>query len=458
MIRLRPYQEQALQVFQENGNRGIFDMATGTGKTFTSIACANAFYEDNKRQFLVILVPFLHLIPQWKENLDRLGILANLEIANSRDSWQHKLQHLIFDFDHRYRDRVVIIGSYKSTNSDLFGELLDSLKLKQYGFLIADECHYLGSSSSTNLDVYKRLSGRLGLSATPRRWWDENGTERIFDLFDEIVFEYSLKEAIDNNFLTHYRYYPIPVTLDFEENQRYINLSNKISKLTVLKTKNGKHDLDDKLKRLLLRRSRLLQSAGNKEETFEKIFKQQVPDFSLVYCPDGKIEKYTSIVGNNLGVRVHTFDSKTSYGKRTEILKQFAENKIQTLTAIKCLDEGVDVPATKTAYFISSTTNPRQFIQRRGRILRMDRKSGKIMADIYDLIVVPDKEEMDISVARGMVKREMPRFHEFSQYADNEFEARKVIQPILADFNLDSYMDKSAWDIYEENKREIEGL
>lgn len=120
------------------------------------------------------------------------------------------------------------------------------------------------------------------------------------------------------------------------------------------------------------------------------------------------------------------------------------------------MDEGVDVPATKIAYFISSTTNPRQFIQRRGRILRPDRKSGKRMADIYDLIVVPDKQEMDTEMARGMVKREMPRSHEFSQYADNEFSARNVIRPILENFELDSYMDKSAWDVYQENQEEME--
>lgn len=455
MMQLRDYQRLAVEAFRENNDLGIFDMATGTGKTFTSIVCANDFYEKNQKQFLIILVPYLHLIPQWKENLNLLGITTQVEIANNRNSWTQKLKNLVFDFDHGYRDRVVAIGSYKSTNSELFGELINSIQLKRYGFLIADECHYLGSGSSNNLMIYKKLQAKLGLSATPRRWWDEDGTKKIFNLFGKVVFEYSLQKAIDNNFLTHYNYYPVPLKLTLDETDKYVKVSKLISRLAG-QARDGDQDAKEALKRNLLKRSRIIQSADNKIATFKDVFKKHKHDYSLVYCPDGEIKKYTSLVGNELGVRVHRLDSEITYKERTQILKQFSENRIQTLTAIRCLDEGVDVPATKIAYFISSTTNPRQFIQRRGRILRPDRKSGKRMADIYDLIVVPDKQEMDTEMARGMVKREMPRFHEFSQYADNEFSARNVIRPILENFELDSYMDKSAWDVYQENQEEME--
>lgn len=187
MIQLRDYQKAAVEAFHRNNDSGIFDMATGTGKTFTSIVCANNFFESNQKQFLIVLVPYLHLIPQWKENLNSLGITTQVEIANSRKSWVQKLKSLVFDFDHGYRDRVVVIGSYKSTNSELFGNLINSIQLKKYGFLIADECHYLGSGSSNNLSIYKKLQAKLGLSATPRRWWDEDGTTRIFNLFGKVV-------------------------------------------------------------------------------------------------------------------------------------------------------------------------------------------------------------------------------------------------------------------------------
>lgn len=455
MIQLRDYQKAAVEAFHRNNDSGIFDMATGTGKTFTSIVCANNFFESNQKQFLIVIVPYLHLIPQWKENLNSLGITTQVEIANSRKSWVQKLKSLVFDFDHGYRDRVVVIGSYKSTNSELFGNLINSIQLKKYGFLIADECHYLGSGSSNNLSIYKKLQAKLGLSATPRRWWDEDGTTRIFNLFGKVVFEYSLQNAIDNHFLTHYKYFPVPLKLTLDETDKYVKVSQLISRLAV-QARNGNQDAKEALKRNLLKRSRIIQSADNKIAKFKDVFKKHKHDYSLVYCPDGEIKKYTSLIGNELGVRVHRFDSEISYKERTQILRQFSENRIQTLTAIRCLDEGVDVPATKIAYFISSTTNPRQFIQRRGRILRPDHRSGKKMADIYDLIVVPDRQEMDTEMARSMVKREMPRFHEFSQYADNEFDARNIIRPILENFDLDSYMDKSAWDVYQENQEEME--
>lgn len=407
MMQLRDYQRLAVEAFRENNDLGIFDMATGTGKTFTSIVCANDFYEKNQKQFLIILVPYLHLIPQWKENLNLLGITTQVEIANNRNSWTQKLKNLVFDFDHGYRDRVVAIGSYKSTNSELFGELINSIQLKRYGFLIADECHYLGSGSSNNLMIYKKLQAKLGLSATPRRWWDEDGTKKIFNLFGKVVFEYSLQKAIDNNFLTHYNYYPVPLKLTLDETDKYVKVSKLISRLAG-QARDGDQDAKEALKRNLLKRSRIIQSADNKIATFKDVFKKHKHDYSLVYCPDGEIKKYTSLVGNELGVRVHRFDSEITYKERTQILKQFSENRIQTLTAIRCLDEGVDVPATKIAYFISSTTNPRQFIQRRGRILRPDRKSGKRMADIYDLIVVPDKQEMDTEMAREWLSERCP--------------------------------------------------
>lgn len=268
MMQLRDYQRLAVEAFRENNDLGIFDMATGTGKTFTSIVCANDFYEKNQKQFLIILVPYLHLIPQWKENLNLLGITTQVEIANNRNSWTQKLKNLVFDFDHGYRDRVVAIGSYKSTNSELFGELINSIQLKRYGFLIADECHYLGSGSSNNLMIYKKLQAKLGLSATPRRWWDEDGTKKIFNLFGKVVFEYSLQKAIDNNFLTHYNYYPVPLKLTLDETDKYVKVSKLISMLAG-QARDGDQDAKEALKRNLLKRSRIIQSADNKIATLK---------------------------------------------------------------------------------------------------------------------------------------------------------------------------------------------
>lgn len=167
MIQLRDYQKAAVEAFHRNNDSGIFDMATGTGKHLLVLFVPIISLRAIKSNFLIVLVPYLHLIPQWKENLNSLGITTQVEIANSRKSWVQKLKSLVFDFDHGYRDRVVVIGSYKSTNSELFGNLINSIQLKKYGFLIADECHYLGSGSSNNLSIYKKITGKIGPFRNP---------------------------------------------------------------------------------------------------------------------------------------------------------------------------------------------------------------------------------------------------------------------------------------------------
>ena len=210
-------------------------------------------------------------------------------------------------------------------------------------------------------------------------------------------------------------------------------------------------DIDEDLKMLLIKRSRIVEKADAKELTFLEIFTKLNPDHSLVYCAPGDIEKYTYDVAIQ-GVSVSEFKAEVSYSNRRKILKDFTRGKVQTLTAMKCLDEGVDVPATRSAFFLASTTNPRQFIQRRGRILRTS--PGKKQAEVYDFIVIPDENEMDDQMAKSIVKREIPRFHEFAEHANNKFEARQKMKPILEDFALDSYMDKSSWDVYQEMTEE----
>lgn len=134
-------------------------------------------------------------------------------------------------------------------------------------------------------------------------------------------------------------------------------------------------------------------------------------------------------------------------GKRAEVLRRFEQGEIQILVAIKCLDEGVDVPSTETAYFLSSTTNPREFIQRRGRILR--RFDQKQLATIYDFIIV--QNETDDRTFESIIRKEMPRFAEFSRYALNKYSARDCLYEILNKRGLCHLMDKLPWEVYKEN-------
>src|SRR5690606_8259292 len=119
---------------------------------------------------------------------------------------------------------------------------------------------------------------------------------------------------------------------------------------------------------------------------------------------------------------------------------------------IKCLDEGVDVPSTRCAYFLASTSNPREFIQRRGRILR--KAKGKQLAEIHDFIVFP--KDVDEHTFTMIAKKELPRFAEFCSSAINRSTAKNKILPYISTYNLNHLMDMKPWDVYKEMKEAFE--
>ncbi len=223
-------------------------------------------------------------------------------------------------------------------------------------------------------------------------------------------------------------------------------------------------DAQERLKRLLLRRAQVISAAENKLPLLRKQLLRQIVECKeagvelrdvLIYCAPGTHREVLSTV-SALGIRCHEFVHTVSMKKREAVLQQFVEGDIQALIAIHCLDEGVDIPSTRTAYFLSSTTNPREFIQRRGRILR--KFEGKVCADVYDFVVVPDihyahlRRDSDI----GLLRREMPRFAEFAASAENEFEARAVIREIVNAFQVLHLFDTKPWDIYHEVMESVE--
>lgn len=253
---------------------------------------------------------------------------------------------------------------------------------RQPALLIADEVHHLGAAQSrANLPL--AISCRLGLSATPDRWFDDVGTDALRVYFSETVFEYPLEEAIGTT-LTHYRYYPQLVELTPDEMDEYQNLSEKIGKLI------GSDDTEkeDVLEMLLIKRARLLNAAENKLERLSQLL-TTIGDLShaLFYCAPEQIDEVCRLVGWYHGLLIHTFTAEESNDERQQLLADFASGHLQGLVAMKCLDEGVDVPGTRIAFFLASSTNPREFIQRRGCILR--KAPGKDEAVIYDLIAIP---------------------------------------------------------------------
>jgi superfamily II DNA or RNA helicase len=281
----------------------------------------------------------------------------------------------------------------------------------------------------------------LGLSATPERFYDDDGTETLFDYFGEgVVFEYSLKKAIEEGALVEYYYLPHVIELTDEEAEQYSALSSKIARLAAQQGGDlGDADLqgNTSLKHALFKRARLIGTAANKLEKLQDLLEDRNEiEHTLVYCGDGSVEDdmtgqtkrhvdaTVDILRDDLHLAVNRFTARESQSEREVLLEEFETGELQALVAIRCLDEGIDVPATKTAYVLASSSNPRQFVQRRGRILR--KHPSKDHAVIHDFIVAPPKtgaggavDDDEFKTERRLVQKELERVNLFSEAARN---------------------------------------
>lgn len=432
------YQKEAIEKFKLNNWCGILEMATGTGKTITSLLAMELYRKINGRVFLIVIAPFKHLVDQWEQECLKFNIKSPLLCYESSTKWKNELSSIIRDFNLGISDFEVVITTYDTAANPLFYEQI--VKIQKNSFLISDECHYMGAMGFRNLP-YNYIHARLGLSATPYRWWDEVGTQFLMEYFHEVVFEYTLDQAIEANKLTPYKYFPEVIDLTGEELKEYMKITRRI-----IQHYNSKDKDEKKLSILNQQRSKILSKAEQKiPRLIELLDEKGVENIShsIVYCAEGQVNKITRLL-SNLGMKVHKFDSTVSNQKRQEILERFAANDIQVLVAIKCLDEGVDVPSTKTAYFIASTSNPREFVQRRGRILRTHYK--KTLAEVYDFIVLP--QNVDDSSFTTIARKELPRFAEFANSSITPSHAKNVILPYISRHNLNHLMDMRPWDVY----------
>lgn len=442
----RPYQQQAIDALIKNNWQGIFEMATGTGKTITSLLATKEYLKKNKRMFLVIFVPFTHLVEQWKKECHSFQYTDITLCYGSKNSWLLNLEREIRDFRIGISDFHLVITTYKTAGTTDFLNLIESIP--KNAVLIADECHYLGTKAFKNLE-FKNFHSKLGLSATPDRWWDEEGTRFLKNFFNDIVFTYSLEEAIANNALTNYKYFPIVTDLTDDELEHYERITTRLAFLY------SQEEWDkDLIEKLNLERSLIIARAENKLTQLLSILKKQnLKEIShtLVYCAPKQVNILTKKI-SELGIQVHQFDSKVKTSEREIILKSFSEGKIQVLVAIKCLDEGVDVPSTRVAYFLASTSNPREFVQRRGRILR--NAPGKNLAEIHDFIILPSNS--DERMFKVIASKEVPRFAEFSSTAINKYEAHNRVGSYLDIYELNYLMEMKPWDVYKELREVVE--
>ncbi|WP_010289922.1 DEAD/DEAH box helicase family protein [Kurthia massiliensis] len=434
----RAYQLTAIEALVDNNWRGILEMATGTGKTITSLLAMQKYLDHHGRIFCVIIAPFKHLVDQWQQECSKFNIDFPILCYESTAKWKDTLNTAVRNFNLGISDAEAVITTYDTAMNPLFYETIQ--KIQRNSFLIADECHYMGAAGFRHLP-YDHITARLGLSATPDRWWDDDGTQFLKDYFQDVIYQYTLDEAIEANKLTPYQYFPQVVHLTEDELERYNMLTHKI-----IQHFNSTHKDDEMLSVLNRRRAKILSKAEQKIPRLLALLKQkEVRNIAhtIVYCAEGQVNELTRAL-SDLDLRVHKFDSTVPNKQRQHILQRFAAGEIQVLVAIKCLDEGVDVPSTKTAYFLASTSNPREFVQRRGRILR--KYQGKVFAEIYDFITFPI--DVDDATFTSVAKKELPRFAEFANSSISPSQAKNTIMPYISPYNLNHLMDMKPWDVY----------
>lgn len=434
-VQLRPYQIDACRAWMEKGGRGQLVMATGSGKTMTALASAVQLLKEHGQLFIVVACPFQHLVDQWSAEAERFGFRP-LQAYQSRHRWENTLNSRILDYNLGHRTHVTVVTTHATLCSQVMQASLS--RVTGPSLLIADEVHHLGAEEGRR-NLPREMKYRLGLSATPERWFDEEGTLALRDYFGEPVFEFSLKDAIAENCLSEYYYYPHLVELRPHELEEYEQLTRRIAQLFDSTMNPQQAQL---LEALLRQRADILNRAENKLAVLSQLMrKKDNVHHTLFYCAPGQIDQVLRLLGNEFGLHVHRFTVEESAEERRRLLTDFASGRLQALVAIRCLDEGVDVPSTHVAYILASSSNPREFIQRRGRILR--KAPGKEHAVIHDLITVPSLSYHAkawsleaFNVERKILKRELARFREFANASRNPFQATQVIWDIAKSYNL----------------------
>lgn len=464
---LYEYQQEAIIKWAKQGYRGLFDMGTGTGKTITALtACVKLLKKLNYKMATIIVCPYTHLVEQWVEEEENFNLKFIVGYSDSRyKNYHSNLAQAIQD----YNDGIIGYFFFITTNASYKTEKVQSLisNIKGNVLFIADEVHNFGAEGLRNA-LNSKFKFRIGLSATIDRHRDEEGTQAIYNYFGDPVIHYGLKEAIDHDVLTRYYYYPVPVALSEDELEKYIELTEKIRKNSFPSDNSVK--LTKEGERLAIARARIVATAVNKLDLLRKLMIEHKEEHNLlVYCGTGKLSGGTSqeeskqldevckILGNEFGMKVARYTSREDTKERKIITERYKEgDDLQAVVAIKCLDEGVNIPSIKTAFIMASSTNPREYIQRRGRVLR--KFPGKKYSYIYDFITLPVSLEDAgnfsndfLKSFKTMANNELQRIKEFSSLSENEHESDIIINEIintfgLNDFELENDFEKIEWE------------
>ena len=430
-LTLHDYQEEAIKAWAEKEGKGIFAMATGSGKTLTALSLACRVAKKNPPMVIIVVCPFINLCNQWMGEIAAFN-LRSIPCFEGRQRWESLIAEAYQSVSAGLEKAVALVTTTHTFQSPAFQSQLRARVSSQHHLLIADEVHNLGAAKIQKY-LPEEIKLRVGLSATPERHTDSEGTQALFDYFGDIVYQYPIERAIAEDRLCPYYYYPHIVQLTDDEAAEYQEITERLGRLLA-------YDEDSELGQaamsLLIRRSRLLAGAENKIDVLDQVLKDlpEKPKKALFYCGDGRttdkiadeevrqIEAVARLLGQTHGLRVRNFTYREKSDEREAILRDLGSSFLDGVVAIRCLDEGIDLPDLRIGFLLASSTNPRQFIQRRGRLLR--HADGKDFAIIHDFIIEPPDFGGSLSdeaynLERRFFKRELIRIQDFCNTAEN---------------------------------------
>ena len=434
--KIRSYQETALQKWFLNGNKGVFAMATGTGKTLTALFGLARLQSTHPKLLVVVVAPYKHLCTQWAKDIRLFGIEPVLAFE-SEQAWSRELRAAIIRQADAEGDASVVVCTTNDTlQSSAFLRCISRAKVPLC--VIGDEVHNLGAPEVSKV-LPESAVFRLGLSATPVRQDDDEGTEAIFNYFGKTIFEFTLGQAISGKYLTPYEYNPVFVNLTDFEAKEYVSLTKEYARMAFSKDPKYKKIAEQ----ILFKRSRLIGAAFGKTGALVELLNQNPLRRGLVYCGEGNVRDpegvdlgrqidliVRKLRNSNPAIPIDEFVHDVSSDNREEMIKNLTSGTLHGVAAIKCLDEGVDVPCLEQAFILASTKNYRQSVQRRGRLLRLFEGKGK--AVLYDFVIIPpnfsDQEQPEVlEWERKLLESELKRCEEFASLALNMNEVMSLL-------------------------------
>lgn len=429
-IELRDYQKDAIEAWVANGYHGFYIMATGTGKTWTAIFSAKRLLESTAAM-LVIIAPYKHLIKQWADDIIKTFPNAKVIMVSSENlQWDIQIKQEIIRKRYNPDTQIIIISTIKSFNTERFDNAISTSTEDK--LLIVDEAHRFTIRNEELHNTYKYM---LGLSATPFSGSSAKKGNELMTFFGGQVFSLPIEKAL-GKYLVNYFYRPIFVHATEEEEEKFKYYSARIASCF----RNNVCIDSDTLVKSLRNRLRIISMAEEKVSRIDEIVSRvKENDHFVVYCGDGRlfdsdtneeIRHISFIKGvlNNHGYKPSQFTAKENMQERVALVSEFNKGNITALSAIRCLDEGINIPSIKSALILSSNDDYREFVQRRGRILRT--YNGKEYGIIYDVIVLPSVD------LQAWAKIEFRRYLEYARLSLNWDELETELNDYLIEYGL----------------------